>query len=218
MRRLRVSSALAPITTLGPSPAAAIWVQGCALACSGCASAHTWDPDAGAGAEVEDVATWLERTGLRRLTISGGEPMDQAPALAVLLDRLRRQGDWIVTAYSGHRIEELRQDLRPGTAALVERLDVLIDGRFLVERHARLLWRGSTNQRIHDLTGRVEMPPDRSVGVTPVVHADGSFALVGVYPEPDLADRLAIALGTEAEPLTEVRTPAYLPFPTTKEP
>ena len=99
---LVLNSVETDVDTLGPGPACCIWVQGCGIGCASCTSPHTWDASAGAVAEVRDVAQWLLSTELHHLTISGGEPFDQAPALVDLVDIIRAVRDWVVTCYSGY--------------------------------------------------------------------------------------------------------------------
>jgi len=224
MTHLLLDSVDAAVSTLGPGPAVGIWVQGCGRACPECASEHTWSTSGGALADTDDVAAWIDASPHRHLTLSGGEPMDQAPALVELIDTIRRRRDWIVTCYSGFVLESLRRDVRPGTAALVDRLDLLIDGPYRAEHHAPLRWRGSTNQRLHRLTDRVEIPPDDvPAGITPVFGDDGSFRIVGVYPERGMFTRLIDGLtegGTAVSVSVERRTfpfPTRVPVPTSKE-
>jgi len=152
------------------------------------------------------------------MTASGGEPAEQAPALSELIDTARRERDWIVTCYSGYSLESLRRNIRPGTAALLDRLDLLIDGPYLVEQHASLLWRGSSNQRIHNLSGRVDLPlRDESVGVTPVISRDGSVEFIGVYPERETFDHLVNSLRRRGTLLSPSTSPRSFPFRTHKE-
>ena len=55
-----------------------------------------------------------------------------------------------VMAYSGWTFEELLQ--KEEVRALLESIDVLVDGRFiLAERSLKLAFRGSRNQRIIDV-------------------------------------------------------------------
>lgn len=49
---VRVARIMAPITVLGPGSRVGLWVQGCALACPGCASRDTWDPGGGHAVDV----------------------------------------------------------------------------------------------------------------------------------------------------------------------
>lgn len=216
---LRIHAVNDHVVTLGPAPAVAIWVQGCGRGCAGCASEQTWAPEAGALADTADIVAWLSASPHRHLSISGGEPLEQAPALVSLIEGARRERDWVVTCYTGYRIETLRRDIRPGRSELVKRLDLLIDGPYIQELHAPLLWRGSSNQRIHNLSGRVALPADdESVGVSPVVGSDGSFELVGVYPEPRMLEDLVKSLGRRGTPVSVSPRRRTFPFPTRKEP
>ena len=92
---VRVARLLAPVTVLGPGRRLGLWVQGCGLACPGCASRDTWDPAEGREIPVAELADRITRTvvaeDLTGLTITGGEPTDQGRALASLVSQLREQ-------------------------------------------------------------------------------------------------------------------------------
>lgn len=222
MSLIRLHSVDPHVTTLGPPPAAGIWVQGCDIGCRDCTSRSTWESLGGAHAEVADVAGWLSATGRSNLTLSGGEPMDQAEVLAELIDAIRLGQDWVVTCYSGYRLEALQVDHRPGSAALLERIDLLIDGPYLAQQHAPLRWRGSRNQRLHSLTGRVEVPDDPiddvAVGVEVVLVGGEGFELIGVPPVPRMAERFAEALDRNETPVEVSRRARAFPFATVPNP
>lgn len=195
---------------LGPAPAAGLWTQGCSVYCPGCMSPGTWSRSGGVLAWVADVARWLETTVSRYLTISGGEPTEQAAALNELLALLG--GQWVVTMYSGHDLSTLRAEGGPDVAELLNRVDVLIAGPYLIEQHASLLWRGSSNQIIHDLTGRAPIPNDITAGVDVRVGPDAVEAL-GVPPVPRFIPILkaeAAQRGVRFVTTPETRT---FPFP-----
>jgi anaerobic ribonucleoside-triphosphate reductase activating protein len=123
----------------------------------------------------------VEVTGL---TLSGGEPMAQAGALAALVDLLRTGRDWSVMAFSGFTLDWLRHRGDLQQHALLDRLDILVDGPYVAARHADLLWRGSANQRLRFLTARHRMPAvDRSAGLEINVAAS-SVDWIGVPPVP----------------------------------
>lgn len=213
---LRVHAALDDVDNLGPGVAAAVWVQGCLRACRGCMSPDTFDPGGGRMARIEAVAGWLTLTGRSFLTISGGEPFDQADALVDLIDLIRADRDWIVTCYTGHRIEHLEVHPDPAVADLLERLDLLIDGPFVEERFAPLLWRGSTNQRIHDLSGRVAVPDDEPVGLS-LRFQGGDFRFIGVPPVPQFLETFVSIAGEDVSVSGAASGLAALPFPTQEE-
>lgn len=140
-----------PVTTLGPGRRAGIWFQGCSLHCPGCISADTWDHGQGEITVNEVVKTmlpWLaEADGV---TISGGEPFEQAEALEALLSALRAEigVDKDVLIYSGQSWEKI--SLR--VAAWSGLADAVISDPFLRSAPQTLVWRGSDNQRLHWLT------------------------------------------------------------------
>jgi anaerobic ribonucleoside-triphosphate reductase activating protein len=83
----------------------------------------------------------------RGVTFSGGEPFAQAEGFTELAQMLKVKG-YEVASYTGFTFEQLLS----GTKAqreLIQYIDVLIDGPFLLEqRSLELTFRGSRNQRI----------------------------------------------------------------------
>jgi anaerobic ribonucleoside-triphosphate reductase activating protein len=155
MTTLRLFALAWPVTALGPGSRAVLWVAGCPRDCPGCISPEMQAYDAGEDVPIPALAARLERIAvpLDGVTVSGGEPFDQAEALAALLDRLAElRPDWNVLVYTGYLIEELRAD--PLRAPLLDRIDILADGPYRREipRHHPLT--GSGNQRVHYLTAR----------------------------------------------------------------
>ncbi|MER7764029.1 4Fe-4S single cluster domain-containing protein [Streptomyces sp. NPDC097619] len=95
--RIEISGTHFPLRTLGPGRRLGVWFQGCPLACAGCMSRHTWEAGAGRSTTVVELLDlWREAlsAGAEGLTVSGGEPLEQADGLAEFLagaDRLRRE-------------------------------------------------------------------------------------------------------------------------------
>jgi anaerobic ribonucleoside-triphosphate reductase activating protein len=155
MSLLRLFALAWPVTALGPGDRAVIWVAGCPRDCPGCISPEMQPLDAGEEVPVATLAARLARIAvpIEGVTISGGEPFDQAGALADLLDRLRLVWpEFNVLVYTGYLIEELRAD--PVRAALLERVDILADGPYRQEIPRAHPLTGSGNQRVHYLTPR----------------------------------------------------------------
>lgn len=191
---LSLARTLDRCTVLGPGTRAVIWVQGCPLRCRGCVAAETLPFEGGTSRSVAELADWLCRLdGIEGVTLSGGEPFSQAGALAELLDTVReRRPDFGAMAYSGFRHEALRRG-DPDRLALLERLDLLVDGPYLAPLHSSLRWRGSDNQRLIPLTDRytrVVAEPDTTAGIELSVDADGSLSWAGVPPTPGFREGL----------------------------
>ena len=132
----------------GPGIRTTFFAQGCPHRCPGCHNPETWE--FGCGTQMDaDTALQVVRSNplCRGVTFSGGEPFAQAEEFAVLARLLKAQG-YEVASYSGYTFEELLSGT-PGQKALLESIDVLIDGPFrLEERSLELNFRGSRNQRI----------------------------------------------------------------------
>jgi anaerobic ribonucleoside-triphosphate reductase activating protein len=87
------------------------------------------------------------------ITLSGGEPFEQADKMGLLAARTKEMG-YDVMAYSGYRYEEIleKSERDKGWQSLILNTDILVDGRFELENKDLLLkFRGSKNQRIIDV-------------------------------------------------------------------
>lgn len=153
---LRIHQLLPNVTTLGPYKRYAIWIQGCGRQCPGCIAPDAQDPDGGRSMKVENLVKKILRyPDHEGLTISGGEPFLQAPALCRVIDSIQEERDYGVIIYTGYTLEELQGDDAPeGAADLLKRTDLLIDGPYIRELNDDASLRGSSNQRILPLTER----------------------------------------------------------------
>lgn len=193
---LSISRTSDGVSTLGPGLRAVVWVRGCPLHCAGCIAPEDFDFDGGTVLPVARLAEQFNALppGVGGVTFSGGEPMMQASALAALLDLMRRSRDWSAMSYTGYTLEHLRRHGDPGQQALLDRLDILVDGPYLQNRHAALAWRGSSNQRLHMLSGRHQAPdPDVPAGIEFEL-GDGTLMWSGVPPVPGFREDLERAL------------------------
>jgi anaerobic ribonucleoside-triphosphate reductase activating protein len=169
-----------------------IWVQGCPFACKGCIVPESWPIEDGEETAVDELTDWvLAQPELEGVTFSGGEPMEQAGALASLVDRVRASADLGVVCYTGYRLEVLRTRGSEEQRALVARTDLLIDGVYIESEHADLRWRGSSNQRLLPLTDRYRADVesileerDRSAGLEFFLNDEGAFGFAGVPAKP----------------------------------
>lgn len=177
---------------LGPGTRAVIWVQGCFFACKGCLVQESWDPSGGYAVEPSELARWiLSLEGIEGVTFSGGEPFAQAEALLQIVDQVRQQRDLGFMSYTGYPLEWLRRHGRGPQKQLLQRLDLLIDGRYRQDLHADLVWRGSSNQKIRRLTDRYQLPAlDQGQGLEYEFGPDGGYTFSGVPPWPAYRESL----------------------------
>jgi anaerobic ribonucleoside-triphosphate reductase activating protein len=191
---INVAETCVATRVLGPGIRSVVWVQGCPLHCRGCL-APDWIPQR--LARLVDPASLaselLADPAVSGLTLSGGEPMLQARALAAMVRAAREQRDVTVICYSGFTIGELRErPPGPGIADLLGELDVLIDGPYQAAANDGRGLRGSSNQVVHHLTGRLASSDDLFVTSPRSAELrvrDRSVLLVGV-PPPELASRV----------------------------
>jgi anaerobic ribonucleoside-triphosphate reductase activating protein len=185
--------------TLGPGIRYVVWVAGCARRCRECIAPDLLSRDAGTPIAVATLAEQvLAVESVDGITLSGGEPFEQAAALVVLIDMLREQLPQLsAMAFSGRTLGWLRQRGTLAQRLLIERLDILVDGPYVPERHISARWRGSSNQCVHFLTDRhreTQAADDVSAGLQIDIDADGAFSFAGVPPtrgfRPDFEHRL----------------------------
>lgn len=138
----------------GPGFRFVVFTQGCPHHCPGCQNPQTHDPE---GGYWEDTDVLLEKMKkdplLKGVTLSGGEPFEQAEVLVEFAEKVRENG-FDVFAYSGYTFEQLTAGAknRPAWLELLKLCDILVDGRFELEhRSLDLLFRGSPNQRLIDV-------------------------------------------------------------------
>lgn len=147
--RLAISRIHYPVTTLGPGRRLGIWFQGCSIRCPGCISADTWRVAPGsvtAQELVDNMESWLSQCD--GVTISGGEPFDQLPGLASLLNEIRKRFETNILVFSGYSYETL-QESESRWGGLI---DALVSDPFEASIGQTKALRGSDNQRLHCLT------------------------------------------------------------------
>jgi anaerobic ribonucleoside-triphosphate reductase activating protein len=177
-----------PVTRAeGPGARFALWLQGCSLRCPGCCNPHLFEAEGGTLVSVADLLIEVAavRAQVEGVTLLGGEPFEQAEALAPFASGVRALGLSVLT-FSGYRLEELHARRDPGIRALLAATDVLVDGRYEASRpETSRLWAGSTNQRFHYLTSRyspeIETPrgDDALRTVEVRLGSDGTLAVNG---------------------------------------
>lgn len=144
-----------------------LWVAGCTHCCKNCQNPITWDPDGGLlfdEAAKQELFSELEKPYISGITFSGGDPLHAANRLDVrnLMAEIREKfPDKTIWLYTGDLWENIMH------YPAMKYVDVLVDGEFVEERKdARLLWKGSANQRVIDVQASLKQT-DKD---TPVLH------------------------------------------------
>ena len=151
----------------GPGVRVSLFVSGCTHHCKGCFNEVAWDFDYGqpfTQETIDSILAMLKPNFVKGITLLGGEPFEpqNQPALVELLRQIKaKYPDKSIWAFSGYLFDK---DILPGklgdpeiTREFVSYLDVLVDGRFVMEKKdLTLRFRGSSNQRLIDVPASLE--------------------------------------------------------------
>lgn len=139
----------------GQNVCVSLWVQGCPFHCKGCHNPQTWDFDGGyEDKEILDkIFKALTANNIKRnFSVLGGEPLCQSnrEEVAEIIAKVRESFPEIkIYIWTGYTLEELQKENNSSLISILNNIDVLIDGRFEIDkRDITLPLRGSRNQRV----------------------------------------------------------------------
>ena len=144
-----------------------LFVSGCTNHCEQCFQPETWDFGYGqpfTEATEEELLEALKPGYINGLSVLGGEPFEPANQRALLpfLKRVKAAyPEKTIWCYTGFTLdEELWKEgyaRCEATDAMLELIDVLVDGRFVAaKKNLSLRFRGSSNQRLIDVKASVK--------------------------------------------------------------
>jgi anaerobic ribonucleoside-triphosphate reductase activating protein len=180
----------------GPGLRAVIFFQGCTLACRGCFNPES-HPFGGSEVIVDAVADKVLRAhkehGVEGATFTGGEPMQQAPALLELIQTLRQQVPSLSFGlFSGYSDLELvlgrysiwgrdysEADRRRLWQEIRERLDFAVLGRFNEAQPCGMPLRTSRSKALRMLSSRYGVKDYGPQSVEVIIHSDGRAQVTG---------------------------------------
>ena len=186
---LRVHAQMESSQVNGPGRRAVIWVQGCSLGCAGCFNKRSHSTAGGREVKIPVLVDWLKSLWLADaisgLTISGGEPMEQAAELATFLEAVRNGLPSLsIGLFSGYAEREL------------------VQGQFRADLSLSRIQRGDLWQRIRGhldfaVLGRYnrQQPSDRPLATS---RNQQLLLLSDRHPEGDFtAQSVEITIGAE---------------------
>jgi len=142
----------------GPGIRSVVWVQGCRRNCPGCINPQTHphkavkllDP-----VELGKRLCQIEQTN--GITLSGGEPFEQATACGILAETVKNQGKTVMV-FTGFPFEQLITSQNTDIRYFLDYIDLIVAGPYIQEFACESrLWQASNNQTVHFLTP--EMSP-----------------------------------------------------------
>ena len=135
-----------PVVTLGPGRRLGIWLQGCSIHCKGCIAPENQPFDEAFSVHldnfIDEISPVLNEAA--RITISGGEPFDQADALMDFLTEMNHRGIDDILLYSGYTKDKILSE-HPKLSGLIA---ALIDVQFIEGAVTDAIWKGSENQTL----------------------------------------------------------------------
>lgn len=143
----------------GPGMRRVFFAQGCIHNCHGCFNPDTHDFNGGELKNIEKlIKDVLDNPMLRGVTFSGGDPWEQAEEFAYMAMAFK-ENNLNIWCYTGYTFEYIldHQKERNGWEDLITNIDVLVDGKFDInKKDENLKYRGSSNQRIIDVKKSLE--------------------------------------------------------------
>ena len=155
MTKLSILDIVEDTTVDGPGFRTTIYCAGCPNRCPGCHNPQSWDINNGHNVDVEGVLDVVLAEPLADVTFSGGDPMFQPEGFTELARAIKERSSKNIWCYTGYLYEHILEN--PAMRALLEQVDVIVDGRFVEAlRDEQLRFRGSSNQRIIDVKRSLE--------------------------------------------------------------
>jgi anaerobic ribonucleoside-triphosphate reductase activating protein len=152
---IRVLNIIEDTMVDGPGFRTSIYCAGCKHACPGCHNPQSWDFSGGRAMTTEEIMRVIVADPYANVTFTGGDPMYQPEGFAELARAIHERTQKDIWCYTGFTFEQLLGN--PRQRALLEQIDVLVDGPFVKAlRNDELIFRGSSNQRIIDVPRSLE--------------------------------------------------------------
>lgn len=134
----------------GPGIRSVLFLQGCSKNCIGCHNAGIKERGKGTEMEITALIDFIEsRCCNKKITISGGEPLEQMDSLTILLEKLKCKG-YNICVYTGWELDKVPEEI-------LNLLDYIKTGEFVSNLRSPVIqYAGSTNQHMFSVeNGRV---------------------------------------------------------------
>lgn len=130
----------------GPGVRSVLFLQGCRKNCKGCHNQQIQEHGKGTMVNIDNLIDFIDsKCCNKRITISGGEPLEQLESLDVFVDELKKKG-YEVCIYTGW-------DLKCVPKSLLNKIDFIKTGGFVSNlRDSNIQYVGSTNQHMYSIS------------------------------------------------------------------
>ena len=150
-------------TAAAPGISLSVYFSGCHFHCPGCHNPEAQDFDYGIDFDekiLKQISLKLNKNGVQRtLSILGGEPLcfENRDSVAALINFCKKENPNLkIYLWTGYTIEELQAMNDEDVNYILNNINYLIDGPFILEqRDITLPLRGSANQRIINMEKKI---------------------------------------------------------------
>ncbi len=174
----------------GPGLRSVVWVQGCRRKCPDCINPHTHPHKPVKLLDPKELGRQLVQVrGTIGISISGGEPFEQAQACALLAEEVKAAGKSVMV-FTGFPFEQLRESNDPAVQRFLKTIDLIVAGPYIQELKCQSkLWRASSNQTVHFLTnnGEIQAQAHSPESPTMEIRTNGNrISFTGLPDQEDL--------------------------------
>lgn len=130
----------------GPGIRSVLFLQGCKKNCKGCHNRQIQEHGKGTMISIDKLIAFIDRECCnKRITISGGEPLEQLDSLIHLIDKLKKKG-YEICVYTGWELKFVPK-------CILDKIDYIKTGGFVKElRDASIQYVGSSNQHMFSIS------------------------------------------------------------------
>ncbi len=192
----------------GPGVRSVVWVQGCRRQCLGCINPHTHEHKPVKLLDARQLGRQLAKVrDTLGITLSGGEPFEQAKACAILAETVKQAGKTVMV-FTGFPFEEINSSDEPAVQRFLRAIDLIVAGPYVQELKCNSkMWRASSNQTVHFLSGGDIAEDELSNSPVIEVKADGGTLSYTGFPDLEdltwfdqLSETLSGASGSRPRP------------------
>ena len=126
----------------GPGIRSVLFLQGCSKNCKECHNSTIKEHGKGTVMEIDKLITYLDHNCCnKKITISGGEPLEQLESLMTLVESLKAKG-YDICVYTGWELEKIPK-------GLLKLLNYIKTGEFVTSlKNPNIQYVGSSNQKM----------------------------------------------------------------------
>lgn len=166
----------------GPGNRYVIWLQGCNFNCKNCFNPDSHSFEKGKLTDIDQIITdILSNKNIDGITISGGEPLQQAEVLYCFLEKLKKKTDISIILYTGYSGNEIEADT--DKLKVFQICDVIITGRYIENLKSYHTFLSSSNQEIHFNTNYYEIKDfEQNINSEIIIDYKGNIIISGNNP------------------------------------